>query len=105
MLVILFISVFEYTYFCFKSVFEYLPHSLPWPYFHIYIIILSPNSILLISPQGDHIPRSVRLTFSDHHRLTNNIVEYGAYITGLETPLDLGVRQLEIYGDSNLVIQ
>ena len=38
MLVILFISVFEYTYFSFKSVFEYLPHSLPWPYFHIYII-------------------------------------------------------------------
>ena len=38
MLVILFISVFEYIYFCFKSVFEYLPHSLPWPYFHIYII-------------------------------------------------------------------
>ncbi|RVW59853.1 Retrovirus-related Pol polyprotein from transposon 17.6 [Vitis vinifera] len=32
--------------------------------------------ILLISPHGDHIPRSVRLTFSDHHRLTNNIVEF-----------------------------
>ena len=37
MLVILFISVFEYIYFCFKSVFEYLPHSLSWPYFNIYI--------------------------------------------------------------------
>ena len=53
--------------------------------------------ILLISPQGDHIPRLVRLTFCDHHRLTNNIVEYEACITGLETTLDLGVRQLEIY--------
>ena len=41
MLVILFISVFDYTYFCFKSVFEYLPHSLPWPYFHIYIGLYS----------------------------------------------------------------
>ena len=61
--------------------------------------------ILLISPQGDHIPRSVRLVFSDHHRLTNNIVEYEACITGLETALDLGIRQLEIHGDSNLVIQ
>ena len=61
--------------------------------------------ILLISPQGDHIPRSVRLTFSDHHWLTNNIVEYEACITGLKTALDLGVRQLEIYGDSNLLIQ
>ena len=61
--------------------------------------------ILLISPQGDHIPISVQLTFSDHHRLTNNIDEYEACITGLETALDLGVRQLEIYGDSNLVIK
>ena len=48
--------------------------------------------ILLISPQGDHIPRSVQLTFSDHHRLTNNVVEYEACITGLETALYLGVR-------------
>ena len=60
--------------------------------------------ILLISPQGDHIPISVRLTFSYHHRLTNNIVKYEACIAGLETALDLGVRQLEIHGDSNLVI-
>ena len=37
--------------------------------------------------------------------MTNNIVEYEACITGLETALDLGIRQLEIHGDSNLVIQ
>ena len=61
--------------------------------------------ILLISSQDDHIPRSVRLTFSYHHRLTNNMVEYEACITSLETALDLGVRQLEIHGDSNLIIQ
>ena len=61
--------------------------------------------ILLISPQGDHIPILVWLTFSDHHLLTNNIVEYEACITGLETTLNLGVRQLEIHRDSNLVIQ
>ena len=53
-------------------------------------------SILLISPQGDRIPISVRLTFFDHHRLTNNIIEYEDCITGLKTALDLGVRQLEI---------
>ena len=61
--------------------------------------------ILLISPQGDHIPRLVRLVFFGHHQLTNNIVEYEACITGLETAMDLGIRQLEIHGDSNLVIQ
>ena len=37
--------------------------------------------------------------------MTNNIVEYEACITGLETALDLDIRQLEIHGDSNLVIQ
>eukprot|EP00261_Vitis_vinifera_P026846 XP_010660447.1 PREDICTED: uncharacterized protein LOC104881573 [Vitis vinifera] len=61
--------------------------------------------ILLISPQGYHIPRSVRLAFFDHHQLMNNVVEYEACITGLEIALDLGVRQLEIHRDSNLVIQ
>ena len=60
--------------------------------------------IPLISLQGDHIPISVRLAFSDHHRLMNNIVEYEACITSLETALDLGIRQLEIHRDSNLVI-
>ena len=48
--------------------------------------------ILLISPQGDHIPKSVQLAFFDHHRLTNNIVEYEACITSLETTLNLGVK-------------
>ena len=63
------------------------------------------NGILLISPQGDHIPISVQLAFSNHHRLTNNIIEYKACLTDLETALDLGIRKLEIHGDSNLVIQ
>ena len=48
--------------------------------------------ILLISPPGDHIPISVRLTFYDHHWLTNNIIEYEACIKGLETATNLGVR-------------
>ncbi|RVW69899.1 hypothetical protein CK203_059131 [Vitis vinifera] len=47
--------------------------------------------VLLISPHGDHIPRSVRLAFSDRHPATNNIVEYEACILGLETPLSSGL--------------
>ncbi|RVW22323.1 Transposon Tf2-12 polyprotein [Vitis vinifera] len=47
--------------------------------------------VLLISPHGDHIPRSVRLAFSDQHPATNNIVEYEACILGLETALELGL--------------
>ncbi|RVW21995.1 Retrovirus-related Pol polyprotein from transposon 17.6 [Vitis vinifera] len=61
--------------------------------------------VLLISPHGDHIPRSVRLAFSDRHPATNNIVEYEACILGLETTLELGIRQMEVFGDSNLVLR
>ena len=60
---------------------------------------------LLISPHGDHIPRSVRLAFADRYPATNNIVEYEACILGLETALELGIRRMEIFGDSNLVIR
>ena len=48
--------------------------------------------VLLISPHGDHIPRSVRLTFFDRHPVTNNIIEYEACILGLETTFKLGIR-------------
>ncbi|RVX07120.1 Retrovirus-related Pol polyprotein from transposon 297 [Vitis vinifera] len=52
--------------------------------------------VLLISSQGDHIPRSVRLAFSDQHPAMNNIVEYEACILGLETALELEIRQMEV---------
>ena len=47
--------------------------------------------VLLVSPKGDHIPRSICLTFSDYHPTINNIVEYEACILGLETALELGI--------------
>ena len=62
-------------------------------------------SVLLICPHGDHIPRSVRLAFEDHYLTTNNIVEYEACILRLETALELEIRKMEIFGDSNLVIR
>ena len=61
--------------------------------------------VLLVSPQGDHIPRSVRLTFPDYYPTTNNIVEYEACILGLETALKLGITQMDVLGDSNLVLR
>ena len=61
--------------------------------------------VLLVSPQNDHIPRSVRLTFSYRHPIMNNLVEYEACILGLETALELGIRQMEVFGDSNLVLR
>ena len=61
--------------------------------------------VLLISPHGDHIPRSIRLAFSDQHPAMNNIVEYEACILGLETSLELRIRQMEVFGDSNMVLR
>ena len=61
--------------------------------------------VLLVSPQGDHIPRSVHVTFSDYHSTTNNIVEYKACIISLKTALELGITQMDILGDSNLVLK
>ena len=56
-------------------------------------------------PQGDHISRSVCLAFSDRHSATNNIVEYETCILGPETALELGIRQMKVFGDSNLVLK
>ena len=61
--------------------------------------------VLLISPHGDHIPRFVHLAFSNQHPAMNNIVEYEACILGLETALELRIKQMEVFGDSNLVLR
>ena len=61
--------------------------------------------VLLISSHGDHISRAVCLAFLDRYLTSNNIVEYEACILGLETTLELGIRRMEIFGDSNLVIK
>ena len=61
--------------------------------------------VLLIFPYGDHIPRSARLAFSDRYPATNNIVENEACILELETALELGIRRMEIFNNSNLVIR
>lgn len=54
---------------------------------------------VLISPTGDHYPIAVRLKFP-----TNNIGEYETCITSLQEALDLGIKGLEVYGDSILII-
>ena len=56
--------------------------------------------VLLISPKGTHIPLSGRLNFP----ATNNATEYEACIMGLQAALGLGVRELEVYRDSALII-
>ena len=62
-------------------------------------------SVLLISPHGDHIPKSIRLGILDRYPATNNIVEYEAFILWLETAHEHGIRHMEIFSDSNMVIK
>ena len=56
--------------------------------------------VLLISPKGTHIPFFSRLNFF----ATNNATEYEACIMGLQAALSLGLEELEVYGDSALII-
>jgi len=56
--------------------------------------------VLLIAPDGSHIPMFVKLNFEN----SSNTAEYEACIAGMEVLLVLGVRQVEVYGDSALVI-
>ena len=56
--------------------------------------------VLLISPKGTYIPFFARLNYPT----TNNATEYKACIMGLQAALGLGVKELEVYGDSALII-
>ncbi|XP_075663089.1 uncharacterized protein LOC142632599 [Castanea sativa] len=56
--------------------------------------------VLLIYPKVTHIPFSGRLNFP----ATNNATKYEACIIGLQAALGLGVKELEVYSDSTLII-
>uniref|UniRef100_M1B723 RNase H family protein n=1 Tax=Solanum tuberosum TaxID=4113 RepID=M1B723_SOLTU len=55
----------------------------------------------LISPTGQHYPATARLRFF----CTNNTTEYEAFIMGLNMAIDLGVQELIVLGDSDLLIR
>ncbi|XP_004306016.1 PREDICTED: uncharacterized protein LOC101304797 [Fragaria vesca subsp. vesca] len=56
--------------------------------------------IAIAKPAGDRFSYSFQLDF----KCTNNQAEYEALIIGLEILLDLGVREVRIFGDSLLVV-
>ncbi|KAG8498795.1 hypothetical protein CXB51_005149 [Gossypium anomalum] len=55
---------------------------------------------VLVSPNGDHYPFTCKLDFD----CTNNMAEYEACIMGLQAAIERGIKTLEVYGDSALVI-
>ena len=56
--------------------------------------------LLFISPLGVHMRYVVRI----HFAASNNITEYEALVNGLKIAIELGVRRLNVRGDSQLVI-
>src|SRR2546430_10702275 len=56
--------------------------------------------VVFISPQNHIIPRAFYLT----EPCSNNVAEYNALLIGLHLPHRLGVRKLQAYGDSELIV-
>jgi ribonuclease HI/transposase InsO family protein len=56
--------------------------------------------LLFISPLGKH----VRYVLCLHFPASNNVAEYKALVNGLRIAIELGVRRLDAWGNSHLVI-
>ena len=57
--------------------------------------------VVLISPGGE----VVRLMYKLEFITTNNTTEYEALLLGLRAAKDIGIQQISIYGDFELVVQ
>jgi ribonuclease HI len=57
--------------------------------------------VVLIDPSGDQVKYMVHLEF----KATNNMAEYEELIFGLSAALSLGIRQLLMKGDSQLIVK
>jgi ribonuclease HI len=56
--------------------------------------------LLFISPLEEHMRYAVRL----HFPASNNMAEYEALLCGLRIAIDMGIKRLDIRGDSQLMI-
>ena len=57
--------------------------------------------MVIISPSGENVCLMYKLEF----QTTNNTTEYEALVLGLRAAKDLGIQQLVVFGDSELVVQ
>ena len=57
--------------------------------------------VIIVTPEGEVLPFAKRLMFS----VTNNMAEYEACIFGVEALVALKVKDVEVYGDSMLVVR
>jgi len=56
--------------------------------------------LLFISPLGNHMRYVIRM----HFPVSNNMAEYEVLLNGLRIAIELGIKHLDICGDSQLVI-
>ena len=56
--------------------------------------------VVLVSPQNYLIPRAFSLIES----CSNNVAEYNALLIGMQIVDEIGVKNLEAYGDSKLIV-
>jgi ribonuclease HI len=56
--------------------------------------------LLFISPLGEHMRYVVRL----HFPASNNMAEYEALLCGLKIAMEIGIKRLDVRGDSQLMI-
>jgi ribonuclease HI len=59
------------------------------------------DGIVLVSPAHETIPLSYKLEFA----ATNNVVEYEALVLGLRDAKDMGIKEIIVFGDADLIIQ
>ncbi|KAH9320198.1 hypothetical protein KI387_021967, partial [Taxus chinensis] len=55
---------------------------------------------VMIPPWGTPIPVAHKLNFE----CTNNMAEYEALVLGLQNSINLGARHIELFGDSELIV-
>ena len=56
--------------------------------------------LLFVSPLREHMRYVVRL----HFPVSNNMTEYEALLSGLRITIELGIKRLDVWGDSQLII-
>ena len=62
--------------------------------------IIAGVGVVFTSPQNHILPRAFSLTTP----YSNNVAEYNALLIGLQLAHEMGVRYLEAYGDSKLIV-
>ena len=57
--------------------------------------------VVLTSPRGDQLHYVLQV----HFAASNNVAEYEALVHGIKLAKEIGIRNIECFGDSDLVVQ